>query len=323
MSRLENMLYVKAVKEKSVANAPAPGSLEDVSLAVGAADGGCTSAGKAQAPGKGIRKLYADVHRSSKNADGYRIAYTTDGVAFKHVDDFTDIPVNAGDKLLVDVLPLHHTDGVIELLRRGVEVYYLRRLTLIKKKREELKLPKTTRGDIKVLMSIEHKWFRRVTEDFLVMRRMIAAYRTLLRIHQQLTSKLKAVSDAERHTIKPAIKAVEEQMDEMAKKIAEEAGRRYPAYNRLVEKLGIDGNTSAMEALAEILILPEWMSWRRTKNYFGMWKRDRKTYHHRSKTTRQALERLTMAIKGYGIRGRDLKEVLKTIWLTRKTDPPA
>jgi hypothetical protein len=33
-----------------------------------------------------------------------------------------------------------------------------------------------------------------------------------------------------------------------------------------------------------------------------------------------------MAVKGYGIKGRDLKEVLKTVWLTlktQKTAPPA
>jgi hypothetical protein len=35
------------------------------------------------------------------------------------------------------------------------------------------------KGDIKTLMKIEERWFRRVTEDFLVMRRMILAYRSL------------------------------------------------------------------------------------------------------------------------------------------------
>jgi hypothetical protein len=31
------------------------------------------------------------------------------------------------------------------------------------------------KGDIKASMNIEERWFRRVTEDFLVMRRMILA----------------------------------------------------------------------------------------------------------------------------------------------------
>jgi hypothetical protein len=90
----------------------------------------------------------------------------------------------------------------------------------------------------------------------------------------------------------------------MARMIAGEAGKRYPVYNRLVGLLGIDGNPSALEALAEVLVLPEWASWRRTKNYFGLWRRDKKTRSHRSRTARQALERLTISLKGYKIRGK-------------------
>gem|GEM_PF-3319946 len=103
------------------------------------------------------------------------------------------------------------------------------------------------------------------------------------------------------------------------RRIAEEAGKRYPAYNILLEVLGINSDPSALASLAEILIITEWASWRKIKNYYGMWKRDRRTYFHRSRTARQALERLTIRLKGHKIRGNDLKEVLKTIWLTLKT----
>jgi hypothetical protein len=108
-------------------------------------------------------KFYADVHRTKKNSERYRITYTTDGKAFKHIDSLGEIPAGPGDKLFMDTIPPQHTDGVLELLRRGVEIYYLRRLTLIKKMRGELRLPKSARGDIKALMSIEERWFRRVT----------------------------------------------------------------------------------------------------------------------------------------------------------------
>jgi len=165
-------------------------------------------------------------------------------------------------------------------------------------------------------ISIEERWFRRVTEDFLVMRRMILAYRSLLKTRQQLVNKAKALSERERVMLKPAISSIEKQMLEMARQIAEEAGKRYPAYNRLVEALGVS-DPSALEALAEVL-LPEWRSWRRIRNYFGLWRRDKKTYFHRSKNARHALERLTISLKGYNIRGRELKEVLKTIWITLK-----
>ena len=161
--------------------------------------------------------------------------------------------MRAGDKLFMDVLPLQYTDEVVELLRKGVEVYYLRRPTLIKKKREELKLSKSTRSDIKALMSIEERWLHRVTEDFLLMRRLIAAYRTLHKTRQQLLNKAKALSEDERNILKPAIKSIEEQMEEMAIKIAEEAGKRYPAYNKIVAEIGIDSNLSAKEALSEVI----------------------------------------------------------------------
>jgi hypothetical protein len=161
-------------------------------------------------------KFYADVHRTKRNGEGYRITYTTDGITFKHIDSFSEIPAGPGDRLFMDTIPPQHTDGAIELLRKGVEIYYLRRLTLIEKMRREHKLPKSARGDIKALMSIEERWFRRVTEDFLVMRRMITAYRTMTRTHQQLLNKYKALSEAEKEVLKSTIKSLEVQMEEMA-----------------------------------------------------------------------------------------------------------
>jgi hypothetical protein len=108
-------------------------------------------------------KFYADVHRTKKNSGRYGITYSTDGTTFKHVDSLGEIPAGPGDKLFMDTLPPQHTEGAIELLREGVEVNYLRRLTLLEKVRREHKLPETARGDIKALMSIEERWFRRVT----------------------------------------------------------------------------------------------------------------------------------------------------------------
>jgi len=249
--------------------------------------------------GEGVA-FFADVHRKARNGEGYRITFTTDGSSFKHVDGFKDLPVKAGDRVFVDTLPLNHTDAVIELLRRDVEVYYLRRLTLIRRKREELKLQKSARSDIKALMSVEERWFRRVREDFLVMRRMIAAYRTLQKTHQQLMNKYKAVSEVERDTIKPAIKAIEVQMDELATKISEEAGRRYPAYNRLLNELNIN-TPSAREALAELMTYVDFANspLRGLKKLLGLYRpvRSKKDKRWRLYDGRlhQAVNRLAMA----------------------------
>ena len=59
------------------------------------------------------------------------------------------------------------------------------------------------------MMSIEERWFRRVTEDFLILRRVILAYRSLLKTHQQLLNKYRALSDVEREVLKPAISSIE------------------------------------------------------------------------------------------------------------------
>jgi hypothetical protein len=107
-----------------------------------------------------------------------------------------------------------------------VEVYYhLRRLTLLKKVRGELRLPKSARGDIRALMKIGERWFRRVTGDFLVMRRMILAHRSLMKTHQQLLNKYKALSEAEKEVLRLVIKSLEVQMEEVARMIAEGLGK--------------------------------------------------------------------------------------------------
>jgi hypothetical protein len=264
-------------------------------------------------------KFYADVHKTKKNSERYRITYTTDGTAFKHVDGFGEIPAGPGDKLFIDTLPIQHMDGVIELMRRGVEVYYLRRLTLIEKMRREHKLPKSARGDIKALMNIEEGWFRRVTEDFLVLRRMILAHRSLSKTHQQLMNKYRALSEAERVMLKPATSSIEKQMEEMAKKIDEEAGRRYPAYSMLLERLGIDGSLAGREALAELLTYADFVnsSLRGLKKLLGLYKpiNSSRTEYWRLYDGRlhRAVTRLAMTYYKNRPNGRQCWELVKKI----------
>jgi hypothetical protein len=218
----------------------------------------------------------------------------------------------------MDTLPVQHTDGAIELLGRGVEVYYLRRLTLIERVRGELRLPKSARGDIKALMSIEERWFRRVTEDFLVMRRMILAYRSLMKTYIQLVNKAKALSGRERVTLKPAILSIEKQMDTLARMIAEEAGKSYPAYNRLVGEMDICGNIKAQEALAELITyLDPSKGFRKTSNILGLFKPIRGGRKIYSGHLRRALQRLTVSannIASFQLTARMEKEVLSRVW---------
>jgi hypothetical protein len=66
------------------------------------------------------QRYYADVHKTRKHGEGCRITYSTDGITFKHVDGFAEIPAGPGDQVFADTIPLSHMDGVLELLRRGL-----------------------------------------------------------------------------------------------------------------------------------------------------------------------------------------------------------
>jgi hypothetical protein len=123
-------------------------------------------------------------------------------------------------------------------------------------------------------MSIEERWFRRVTGDFLVMRRMILAHRSLSKTHQQLLNKYRALSEAEREVLKPAISSMEKQMVEMARMIVGEARKRYPAYNVILEGLGINDGLAGREALAELLTYADFVnsSLRGLKRLLGLYK---------------------------------------------------
>jgi hypothetical protein len=175
-------------------------------------------------------------------------------------------------------------------------------------------LPKTTRGDIKALMSIEERWFRKLAEDFLIMRRLISAYRGMLRMHQRLLNIGKATETG----FKSIIRSLEEGMDEVAVRIADEAGRRYPAYNRLVDELGIIGNVKALEALAELIVyLDPDKGFRKTSDYLGLYKPIRgrkKIYDGRLRYALQRLTASTNNIQSLRLTARMEKKILTKIW---------
>jgi hypothetical protein len=83
------------------------------------------------------------------------------------------------------------------------------------------------------------------------------------------------LSEAEKEVLKPAISSMEVQMVEVARMIAEEAGKRYPAYNRLVDELGVRGNIKALEALAELIpYLDPSEGFRKMINLLGLFRPD-------------------------------------------------
>ncbi|MEM4288630.1 MAG: hypothetical protein QXV97_07495 [Candidatus Caldarchaeum sp.] len=219
----------------------------------------------------------------------------------------------------MDTIPVELTDDFIELLRRGVRVFYVRRLTLFKLMYERLGIKtKSAKNDVRVLMALDPKWFREADEDFLVMRRLICAYRGLLKSRQSLLNRMKALNTTERDILKTAIKSLEEQMNAMAEIIVSEAGKRIPAYNEVVETLEIGGDNHllAREALAGLMTYIDFSQGiRKIKDYVGLYKVGRKSGKPRifSGDLRKALQRLTMASKGKQIKAKDEEQTIRKI----------
>ncbi|MEM0482119.1 MAG: hypothetical protein QXM16_04425 [Nitrososphaerota archaeon] len=262
---------------------------------------GRASGGRGDTLGREKRRFFADIHRmadknrSRKSEENFHV-YTVDGINFAKTCKIADIPAEHGDELYVDTIPVELTEEFVEVLRRGVKILYLRRLTMLAKKRKELQLPKTSRNDVRAMMALDPKWFREIDEGFLVMRRLVSGYRSLLKSHAALTNRMKALNGSERDILKNAVRALEEQMKVMAKVIVDEAEKRYPYFNKVVEDLGITSLLSK-ESLAEIIPYVErTRSFSRLKNFFGLFKGRKGVNKFYSKTARYALSRLTAAV---------------------------
>ncbi|MEM4316422.1 MAG: hypothetical protein QXT66_08780 [Nitrososphaerota archaeon] len=219
----------------------------------------------------------------------------------------------------MDVIPVELTDEFLEVLRRGVKVYYLRRLTLFKMMYTRLGIKtKNAKNDVRVMMALGSKWFREVDEDFLVLRRLVSGYRGLVKSHVSLMNRMKALSGVGREVLKDVVKSLEEQMEAMASMIVSEAGKRIPAYNDVVKALGIegDGYLLAREALAELMTYIDFSKGvRKVKDYLGLYKMDRKSRKPKrfSGELRKALQRLTIASKTTCIKAKDEEQTIKKI----------
>jgi hypothetical protein len=100
--------------------------------------------------------------------------------------------------------------------------------------------------------------------------------------------------------------------------IAEEAGKSYPAYNRLVGEMDICGNIKAQEALAELIAyLDPFKGFRKTSNILGLFKPIRGGRKIYSGHLRRALQRLTAStnnISPLQLTAERKKEVLSRVW---------
>ena len=126
------------------------------------------------------------------------------------------------------------------------------------------------------------------------------------------------MSEAEKEALKPVISSIEKQMGTLARMIALEAGKSYPAYNRLVDELGIRGNIKALEALAKLITyIDPSKGFRKTRNLLGLFKPIRGGRKMYSGHLRRALQRLTASTNNntsFRLTAKKEKQMLSKIW---------
>jgi hypothetical protein len=108
-------------------------------------------------------------------------------------------------------------------------------------------------------------------------------------------------------------------LSEMAKKIDEEAGRRYPAYNVILGGLGINDGLAGREALAELLTYADFVNspLRGLKRLLGLYKpinsSRREYWRIYDGRLHRAVTRLSMAYYKDRPSGRQCWELVKKI----------
>jgi len=169
-------------------------------------------------------------------------------------------------------------------------------------------------------MTIECKWYRRVDENFLEMRRLISTYRSIERTKQQLENQLKAASPVAQESLRRLVRQAQMEKGMLAEVIVEEARRRYPYFDYIAEELGIsgEGHLMAREALAELLTYVDFRKpFAKVRAYLGLFRKSRKSKKNKkfSHVARKALNRLTMALINDKPTQRDEEATAFRIWL--------
>ena len=264
-----------------------------------------------------MTRFFADVHRladkgwKKKSEENFHV-YTVDGLDFSIALRVTDIPAKAGDELYVDVTPVELTDDFIELLRRGVRVYRLRRLDKLPNYRNGVK---SARNDVLAMMSMDTTMFKEVSADFLEMSRLASEYRGVsLSLKQAIQRRTNSGKQKFKDYTKD-INRLKSQKNKLARKIISLAKQKHSYFNYLTRVLGIDTRDS-LYGRAALAILLNYVDFSRGLRKILVYVGNYYPHHGRyNKIVKEAAQSLAMSVfkKRHKPRGKEIRQVLKTI----------
>lgn len=256
-----------------------------------------------------MTKFYVDVHANGRR----KLHVVFDGMRFFKVGRLTDIPLEAGDVLYMDVLSQTIYEDVLNLLSKGVKVYRLRRTYTIKEFRSHMSFEKTDENDAKLLSSIGEEHFTEVTVPFIELMKLLDEY--YIYLHALKTLRQHKNSSEQFHEARLAIRRGK---DRLAKEIVKKAEDVIPEYRKLCETLRL--SYYGKVALADLLLHVDFSrKLRKILCYVGLYKPNNGRYNHRMKKAT-----ISLAISHYRkhrLKAREARLLLKTIKQTLAGGP--
>ncbi len=254
--------------------------------------------------GMAVRRFYVDVH----SRVDWKPHTVFDCERFKMVWRLSEIDAKDGDEVYVDSLPAEAYRDVIDLMKRGVRVFRLKRLDILPKLRAQINVEKTHENDAFILSTLDENFFRELHEEEVRLRMLIAEYNKLLRLlkrMRQLDCRVEGFAEARR--------IIRRAKDRLAEQIAAEAETIIPRYREVCERLGLsDNDVHGKAALADLMLNIDFnRGLRKILSYLGRHQHNRSHYNKR---IRMALERLSMSYYQRRIvRAKEQVKLLKTI----------
>jgi len=170
---------------------------------------------------KMARTVYVDTSRTATNGKKRKPHYVYDGEKVFEVNKLTKL--KDVDEVFIDTLFPEIYEEVLELLKRGIKVYLLKDIRILKKLRLENNLKKSDENDAVVLSKIPRDGFRLLTVQ--EMEKRVKLW-PLINKYELLTKRVKTLkqwikNDGYDYELRGSIRLMEEDKRDVARKIVE------------------------------------------------------------------------------------------------------
>ena len=195
------------------------------------------------------RAVFVDTSRTARGGKRRKPHVCYDGKRIFKISKLTKL--KDYDEIFIDTLFPEIYDEILQLLRRGNKVYYLKDLTTLKRLRERNNLKKNDVVDATLLSQIPKDCFRQLIETDLSIDLLIRKYELLTK---RIVTLKHWVNDGWNYGLRNVIKLMKKDKRSVAKKIIEAVSNN-AVYRKACELFGIKRNSIELAILVAKLPL--------------------------------------------------------------------